>query len=117
VPYCSLACYQNTERHAQCSEPFYKEEITLEIASQGKPTDAPGPGKSKEEQNKMLDMLRRFEEGANEDGPLEWDGDEPASGEEPGDGLDELAELLETAGLGASCSLPPPATVDCPLTK
>lgn len=106
IPYCSLACYQNTSKHSQCSEPFYKAEIELDIASsQGK--DGKGGGKTREEKDKMMGMLKRFEEGVGSEEPLEWDEEEGKEGvgEEQADGLDELAELLESAGLG-TFSLP-----------
>lgn len=55
----------------------------------------------------MMEMLKRFEEGVGSEEPLEWDEEEgkEGEGEEQADGLDELAELLESAGLG-TFSLP-----------
>lgn len=74
-------------------------------SSQGK--DGKGGGKTREEKDKMMEMLKRFEEGVGSEEPLEWDEEEGKEGEgdEQADGLDELAELLESAGLG-TCPFP-----------
>ncbi|TFK74959.1 hypothetical protein BDN72DRAFT_892650 [Pluteus cervinus] len=60
VPYCSLVCFRN-ESHAQCSEVFYKKEVELDIET--------GPSKTVEERERMMDILRKFENANQEEDP------------------------------------------------
>ncbi|KAF8347773.1 hypothetical protein F5887DRAFT_1060585 [Amanita rubescens] len=53
IPYCSLSCFRS-QAHSQCSEPFYKNELEIDIHS--------APSKSIEERRKMTELLRKFEE-------------------------------------------------------
>ncbi|ORY28764.1 hypothetical protein BCR39DRAFT_533731, partial [Naematelia encephala] len=55
VAYCSLECFRD-QKHAQCSEPFYRTTVMEAIS-----TDEQA---GLEEKKAMLEMLRRFEEGA-----------------------------------------------------
>ena len=77
------------QTHAQCSEPFYKSAVADEIASD--------KGVDTEEKSKMMDLLRRFEEGHAE-GPNIDDLDE---GDE-----DELAAAMNGIDLGESAEEP-----------
>ncbi|KAI9295084.1 hypothetical protein K502DRAFT_234797 [Neoconidiobolus thromboides FSU 785] len=52
IMYCSLTCYRN-EKHLQCSEKFYQQQV--EEGFQGLTID-------EEEKEKMIKLLRRFEE-------------------------------------------------------
>jgi len=52
IPYCSLQCYQNLEKHLKCSENFYRECVEEQVRSE---TDA---SKAKT----MGDILHRFHE-------------------------------------------------------
>ncbi|KAJ7248640.1 hypothetical protein B0H12DRAFT_1123553 [Mycena haematopus] len=53
VPYCSLTCFRS-EAHSQCSETFYKKEVESDIRAE--------PSKSHDERQRMLELLKRFEE-------------------------------------------------------
>ncbi|KAJ6610506.1 hypothetical protein B0H10DRAFT_1222309 [Mycena sp. CBHHK59/15] len=53
VPYCSLTCFRS-ETHSQCSETFYKKEVELDIRAE--------PSKTAQERQRMLELLKRFEE-------------------------------------------------------
>ncbi|KAI5123498.1 hypothetical protein M0805_006658 [Coniferiporia weirii] len=82
VPYCSLACFRS-DGHAQCSESFYKRELESEIRSQ--------PSAGADERRRMMEMLKKFEEDAQElDEPLKDDED---------DAEDDLAEKLADVNL------------------
>ncbi|KAL7421017.1 Zinc finger HIT domain-containing protein 2 [Cryptotrichosporon argae] len=81
VAYCSLDCFR-AQAHAQCSEPFYHETIKDSIA---------GDRASAEEKRAMMEMLRRFEEGADDLGPDDDDDD--------GDEAIELAAALDGVDL------------------
>ncbi|KAF8485411.1 hypothetical protein JB92DRAFT_1565803 [Gautieria morchelliformis] len=70
LPYCTLTCFRS-EAHSDCSETFYRKEIETDIK-----TAAP---KSAEGRNRMLEMLRSFEdENAEESDVLTDDGDDLA---------------------------------------
>ena len=69
------------EAHSDCSEGFYRKEIETDIKS--------APLKSAEERNKMLALLRKFEEG-NAEGPDVFTQD------------DDLTRQLEEINLGTS---------------
>ncbi|KAJ3482588.1 hypothetical protein NLI96_g6878 [Meripilus lineatus] len=60
VPYCSLTCFRSQD-HAECSEAFYRKEIEADVKA---------TPKSKEEKQKMIELLRRFEEDTLDD-PLD----------------------------------------------
>ncbi|KAK7042321.1 hypothetical protein R3P38DRAFT_2889760 [Favolaschia claudopus] len=53
VPYCSLTCFRSSA-HSQCSETFYKKEVESDIRAE--------PSKSASERQRMLQLLKRFEE-------------------------------------------------------
>ncbi|KAK7019915.1 hypothetical protein R3P38DRAFT_2971182 [Favolaschia claudopus] len=53
VPYCSLTCFRSPV-HSQCSETFYKKEVESDIRAE--------PSKSASERQRMLELLKRFEE-------------------------------------------------------
>ncbi|KAJ6588511.1 hypothetical protein B0H19DRAFT_1099765 [Mycena capillaripes] len=53
VPYCSLTCFRS-EAHSQCSETFYKKEVESDIRAE--------PSKNAHERQRMLELLKRFEE-------------------------------------------------------
>eukprot|EP00050_Salpingoeca_kvevrii_P009623 m.309749 g.309749 ORF g.309749 m.309749 type:complete len:461 (-) comp23632_c0_seq1:132-1514(-) len=72
IPYCSLACYRG-ERHADCSEGFYKEHFMEELKHRSV---------SAEERAKMMKMLQDFE-AADADG---------ASGIGSDDGDDDIED-------------------------
>ncbi|KAF9032101.1 hypothetical protein BDZ89DRAFT_1063478 [Hymenopellis radicata] len=55
VPYCSLECFR-CPTHGECSEGFYRKEITTE-----------GATAKAEERVKMMEMLKRLEEAAEDD--------------------------------------------------
>ncbi|BEJ04400.1 hypothetical protein CcaverHIS641_0202170 [Cutaneotrichosporon cavernicola] len=85
IAYCSLACFRDPA-HTQCSEPFYRDSVRTAIAED--------PAAQAEERRAMLDMLRRFEEGAAEGedvlAALEAENDEDE---------DDLAAALEGVDL------------------
>lgn len=71
TPYCSLTCFRSQVRfcsnkflilrtidfrkaHTQCSETFYKKEIESEIHAE--------PSKNAQERQRMMDLLKKFEE-------------------------------------------------------
>ena len=80
LPCCSFCSSYDLQEHAECSEAFYKKEIASDVKT------AP---KSKEEKQKMLDLLKRFE-GDTLDDPLD---EEDAS---------NLADRLESLDIGKS---------------
>ncbi|CED83206.1 Predicted Zn-finger protein [Phaffia rhodozyma] len=100
IPYCSLPCYQNTSKHSQCSEPFYRQEIELEMKAE---RGEKGSKEVQEAKGKMWEMLKKFEEGIGGDTLEGLDGfDQESEGEvddEEDDGLDELQALLEGSKL------------------
>ncbi|KAJ7628639.1 hypothetical protein FB45DRAFT_41847 [Roridomyces roridus] len=53
VPYCSLTCFRSPS-HSQCSETFYKKQVESDIRAE--------PSKSAQERQRMLELLKRFEE-------------------------------------------------------
>ena len=57
--------------HNQCSETFYKKEIETEIHA--------GPSKNAQERQRMMDMLKKFEEESVADQTLLEDEDEDSS--------------------------------------
>ncbi|KAI6033421.1 hypothetical protein BKA83DRAFT_4035984, partial [Pisolithus microcarpus] len=58
VPYCSLACFPS-ETHAQCSETFYRKEITSEGGLDS--------AKTTEEREKILGFLKRLDDVDDDD--------------------------------------------------
>ncbi|KAJ7621522.1 hypothetical protein DFH06DRAFT_772174 [Mycena polygramma] len=80
IPYCSLICFRS-EAHAQCSETFYKKEVESDIRAE--------PSKTAEERQRMLGLLKRFEEESAQ-GEFE-DGDE--------DEESDLARRLQSVDL------------------
>ncbi|KAI0675911.1 hypothetical protein C8Q78DRAFT_963923 [Trametes maxima] len=72
IPYCSLVCFRS-EKHANCSESFYRKEVELDVKS--------APSASVEEKRRMMDLLKRFEEDALEESPLLKDLDNDEAGE------------------------------------
>ena len=89
--YCSVDCFRSKE-HEDCSEGFYKEQVRSEVG---------GMKGSEEEKERMMDMLRKYDFKAPEDGgALEFVGDPEAGiGEdfEPGEGDDEDGDPLNRA--------------------
>ncbi|EKM50170.1 uncharacterized protein PHACADRAFT_32993 [Phanerochaete carnosa HHB-10118-sp] len=84
--YCSLQCFRSpTKTHADCSEAFYRKEVETDIHTT--------PSKTAEERQKMMELLKRFEEDAlNDDqAPL---GDSDSDEED-----DDLASKLESMDL------------------
>ncbi|KAJ7216531.1 hypothetical protein GGX14DRAFT_441896 [Mycena pura] len=53
VAYCSLTCFRS-QAHSKCSETFYKNELESDIRAQ--------PSKTAQERQRMLELLKRFEE-------------------------------------------------------
>ncbi|KAI0642320.1 hypothetical protein C8Q79DRAFT_1013608 [Trametes meyenii] len=87
VPYCSLVCFRS-EKHADCSESFYRKEVELDVKS--------APSASVEEKRRMMDLLKRFEEDALEDSPLLEDSDNEEA--------DDLHNRLQNIDLGMNDS-------------
>ena len=73
IPYCCLVCFRSpvhfpylslspnslrSQAHNRCSESFYKKEVESDIHAQ--------PSKSANERTKTLELLRKFEENAND---------------------------------------------------
>ncbi|KAI9459657.1 hypothetical protein BJY52DRAFT_354098 [Lactarius psammicola] len=86
--YCSLSCFR-AEAHSQCSEPFYRDQLALDIHTE--------PSTSAADRKAMLELLKRFEQDSLDDPfahPEEGDDDEG-----PGDDLERrLAGIdLESA--------------------
>ncbi|KAJ7777882.1 hypothetical protein DFH07DRAFT_1036143 [Mycena maculata] len=73
VPYCSLTCFRS-EAHSQCSETFYKKEVESDIRAE--------PSKTANERQRMLELLKRFEEDSAAQGELESFGDEDEEDDE-----------------------------------
>lgn len=66
-----MKCFRS-QTHGECSEVFYKKEIEHDIKTT--------PSKTSEERQKMMQLLKRFEEDSLDDGdPLETDEDDLAS--------------------------------------
>ncbi|KAF8817476.1 hypothetical protein BYT27DRAFT_7199005 [Phlegmacium glaucopus] len=61
APYCSLTCFRS-QAHNRCSERFYKKEIEIDIHAE--------PSKNAQERQKMMDLLKKFEEESNADQTL-----------------------------------------------
>ncbi|KZT07481.1 uncharacterized protein LAESUDRAFT_724932 [Laetiporus sulphureus 93-53] len=80
VPYCSLTCFRS-EAHAECSESFYRKEIESDVRS--------APSKTAEERQKMMELLKHFEEDSMDDSVLG-----ALQGEEDEDGGTDLAERV-----------------------
>ncbi|KAJ7507309.1 hypothetical protein B0H11DRAFT_1849854 [Mycena galericulata] len=71
VPYCSLTCFRS-EAHSQCSETFYKKEVESDIRTE--------PSKTAQERQRMMELLKRFEE---DQGQIEtFEGDDEGESEE-----------------------------------
>ncbi|KAJ7757080.1 hypothetical protein B0H16DRAFT_1721544 [Mycena metata] len=88
VPYCSLTCFRS-EAHSQCSETFYKKEVESDIRAE--------PSKTAQERQRMLELLKRFEEDSAAQGELGLEG-------EAEDDEDDLARRLQSVDLE---SMPP----------
>ncbi|TPX62276.1 hypothetical protein PhCBS80983_g00570 [Powellomyces hirtus] len=82
LQYCSVACYKS-EKHAACTESFYKDNIVAELG---------GQRASSGERERMLSMLRKFEA----------DNDESAGNDEEDDTIPDLAERLENIDMADS---------------
>lgn len=54
VPYCSLACYKDENKHLQCSESFYKDCVVENIRTEEQ--------HNPEGAQKMKEVLQRFHE-------------------------------------------------------
>ncbi|BGP41380.1 hypothetical protein JCM10449v2_005358 [Rhodotorula kratochvilovae] len=80
LPYCSLACFRSPD-HAACAESFQRATLAQDL--QGDPQHADG------EKNRMLEMLKKFEEQQRELEELER---EEAKGDE--DELDQSPEAV-----------------------
>lgn len=96
IPYCSIECFQDTARHSQCSEPFFKREVEDNI--RGVRDRTPG------EKNKMFELLQLFEEGVGKEEPLTFDdndkeGDDDDDNDD-NDGLDALERALGEVDIG-----------------
>lgn len=86
---------QDNQKHNQCSERFYRDEIVESISSD--------PKSKMEEKKKMMEMLKKFEEGEGELDhdlleKLEQDGGDDGDEEEE----DELALKLKDVNIGKS---------------
>lgn len=81
------------QAHAQCTEPFYKREVEVQIKS--------GPSTTSEEKRQMMELLKRFEEEAAASDEEEEDDD---------DDDEELANKLSGIDLGR-CGL---SLKECP---
>ncbi|KAG8963606.1 hypothetical protein FRC03_002801 [Tulasnella sp. 419] len=86
APYCSLQCYRS-ESHSQCTEPFYRKQIELEIKSE--------PTKSVEEKRKMMELLKKFEDESLENDELGDDEDD----EDEEDALESLSKQFENVDI------------------
>ncbi|KAJ7177894.1 hypothetical protein C8R46DRAFT_1075220 [Mycena filopes] len=84
VPYCSLTCFRS-EAHSQCSETFYKKEVESDIRAE--------PSKTAEERQRMLGLLKRFEE----DSAAQGEFGSPEGEEE--DDENDLAHRLQSVNL------------------
>ncbi|KAJ3520784.1 hypothetical protein NM688_g9114 [Phlebia brevispora] len=87
LPYCSLTCFRSPA-HAECSEGFYRKELENDIHS--------APSKSADERRQMLELLKRFEEGTNDDPDL-LGGDSSDS-----DNEDDLENRLASVDLNSA---------------
>ena len=86
--YLSLhASYDISKNHSECSEAFYRKEVENDIHTT--------PSKTVEERQKMMELLKRFEEDAGNDEAalMEDDSDDDADG---------LASQFESMDLGTS---------------
>ncbi len=63
LPYCSLQCYKNVDKHLQCSESFYRECVEEHLRNE----EVQNPENSK----KMKEILHRFHEKYNQEGEEE----------------------------------------------
>ncbi|KAJ7031592.1 hypothetical protein C8F04DRAFT_1262702 [Mycena alexandri] len=88
VPYCSLTCFRS-EAHSQCSETFYKKEVESDIRAE--------PSKTTQERQRMLELLKRFEEDSAAQGELGLEG-------EAEDDEDDLARRLQSVDLESTSS-------------
>ncbi|EJU03459.1 hypothetical protein DACRYDRAFT_49633 [Dacryopinax primogenitus] len=84
TPYCSLTCFRS-EKHVQCTEPFYKQSLEDEIKA--------GRSRTADEKRAMLDMLKRFEEQSAE-------AEETQPSDEEDEESDDLAARLAELDLG-----------------
>ncbi|KAI0700015.1 hypothetical protein C8T65DRAFT_709765 [Cerioporus squamosus] len=85
IPYCSLVCFRS-EKHAGCSESFYQKEIEQDVKN--------APSASQEEKQRMMDLLKRFEEDSLDDSPLLDDSDD--------DEGDDLQRRLQNVDLDSA---------------
>ncbi|KAI0363141.1 hypothetical protein BV20DRAFT_1007803 [Pilatotrama ljubarskyi] len=88
IPYCSLVCFRS-EKHADCSESFYRKEVELDVKS--------APSASVEEKRRMMDLLKRFEEDSLDESPLLADSDN-----EDEEGTDDLHSRLQNLDLDSA---------------
>ncbi|KAI0352088.1 hypothetical protein OH77DRAFT_1409888 [Trametes cingulata] len=88
IPYCSLVCFRS-EKHANCSESFYRKEVELDVKS--------APSASVEEKRRMMDLLKRFEEDSLDESPLLADSDN-----EDEDDADDLHRRLQNIDLDSA---------------
>lgn len=75
------------QAHADCSENFYKKELEADIRTNST--------KNAEERRAMMELLKRFEEGATEDSDALF-----GDGEDGEDEEDDLASRIEGIDLG-----------------
>ncbi|KAF8813470.1 hypothetical protein BYT27DRAFT_7084750 [Phlegmacium glaucopus] len=80
IPYCSLTCFRS-QAHNRCSERFYKKEIETDIHAE--------PSKNAQERQKMMDLLKKFEEESVADQTLLVEDD---------DGHEDPSELVRRFG-------------------
>jgi hypothetical protein len=83
------------QAHAQCSETFYKKEVEADIRAE--------PSKTAQERQRMLELLKRFEE----DSAAQPSPEDEDDGDEDGD---DLAHRLQSVNLGG----PSHYTYACP---
>lgn len=82
--------YISTKSHAECSEAFYRKEVENDIHTT--------PSKTTEERQKMMELLKRFEEdAANDEAALL---DEDADNDE-----DDLTSQFQSMDLGMTLYL------------
>ncbi|KAF9480531.1 hypothetical protein BDN70DRAFT_905729 [Pholiota conissans] len=86
VPYCSLTCFRS-QAHTQCSEGFYKKEIESDIHS--------GPSKTAQERQKMMELLKNFEEEASNENTFLGEDEEE-------DDSSDLAKRFESVNLDSA---------------
>ena len=87
--YALFSYHEQPKAHNQCSETFYKKEIEADIHS--------GPSKTAQERQRMLDLLKKFEE---EEASGQFLGGDDENEED--DDEFNLAKRFESVDLGAS---------------